>query len=117
MYVLQYIPYVLLFAVATALIYAWGLWRTQKQKQDLSNLLSSKGVSRIRKALRKNGQMTRKELETVVKDLSAGQPFSSERMGVTDSRQFLDSLLPYMIRQHLITEIKESNKIYYSLRK
>ena len=24
---LRYIPYVLLFALATALIYGWGLWR------------------------------------------------------------------------------------------
>ena len=46
---LQYIPFVLLFAAATALIYGWGLWRSQRQQQDLSNLLFSKGVSRIRK--------------------------------------------------------------------
>lgn len=50
---LQYIPFVLLFAAATALIYGWGLWRSQRQQQDLSNLLFSKGVSRIQKALKK----------------------------------------------------------------
>ena len=50
---LQYIPFVLLFAAATALIYGWGLWRSQRQQQDLSNLLFSKGVSRIQKALEK----------------------------------------------------------------
>ena len=32
---LQYIPFVLLFAAATALIYGWGLWRSQRQQQDL----------------------------------------------------------------------------------
>ena len=31
---LQYIPYILLFALATAIIYAWGLWRSMRQKQD-----------------------------------------------------------------------------------
>ena len=50
---LQYIPFVLLFAAATALIYGWGLWRSQRQQQDLSNLLFSKGVSRIQKPLKK----------------------------------------------------------------
>ena len=41
---LQYIPFVLLFAAATALIYGWGLWRSQRQQQDLSTC-SFKGMS------------------------------------------------------------------------
>ena len=41
---LQYIPYVLLFALATAVIYIWGLWRSMRQKQDISNMLSAKGI-------------------------------------------------------------------------
>ena len=79
--ILHYIPYVLLFAAATALIYGWGLWRTMRQKQDLSNMLSSKGIAKIRKTLRKNGPMTRRELEPVVKDLTAKQPFQSKQAG------------------------------------
>ena len=39
---LKYLPYVLLFAVATAIIYGWGLWRSMRQGQDLSNMLCSK---------------------------------------------------------------------------
>ena len=37
---LSYVPYVLLFALATALIYAWGLWReprpqgTEEKRRD-----------------------------------------------------------------------------------
>ena len=96
---LQYIPFVLLFAAATALIYGWGLWRSQRQQQDLSNLLFSKGVSRIQKVLK------------------AKQPFSSERIQVTDPKQFLDSLLPYMLRQHLISEIRQNHQTYYMIRK
>ena len=46
---LQYIPFVFLFAAATALIYGWGLWRSQRQQQDLSNLLSSKGISQSKR--------------------------------------------------------------------
>ena len=72
---LQYIPFVLLFAAATALIYGWGLWRSQRQQQDLSNLLFSKGVSRIQKALKKQKQLSRQELEEAVKDLYANSHF------------------------------------------
>ena len=60
---LKYIPYVLMFAVATMIIYGWGLWRTMHQKQDLSNMLCSKGISKVKKALKKNKSLTKKELE------------------------------------------------------
>ena len=108
---LQYIPFVLLFAAATALIYGWGLWRSQRQQQDLSNLLFSKGVSRIQKALKKQKQLSRQELEEAVKDLYA------KRIQITDPKQFIDSLLPHMLRQHLISEIRQNHQTYYMIRK
>lgn len=112
---LHYIPYVLLFAAATTIVYGWGLWRSMRQQQDLSNMLSAKGVSRIKKALRKNGAQTAAELESAVKGLTASQPFSRERIAVTDPRQFLESILPYMIKQKMIIEKKENGKTFYQL--
>ena len=44
--ILKYFPYVLLFAVATMIVYGWGLWRTMRQGSDLANMLSSKGISK-----------------------------------------------------------------------
>ena len=108
---LKYIPYVLMFAVATMIIYGWGLWRTMHQKQDLSNMLCSKGISKVKKALKKN------KLEPFVKDLTAKQPFNSERIGVTDPNAFLDSILPYMLKQKMIKEIREDKKVVYQLNK
>ena len=67
---IHYLPYILLFAVATMLIYGWGLWRSMHQNQDLNNLLTSKGISRIKKELKRNGKMTKKELSDCVKDLT-----------------------------------------------
>lgn len=112
---LKYLPYVLLFAVATAIIYGWGLWRSMRQGQDLSNMLCSKGISKVRKALKKKGPMTRMELEPIVKDLTAKQPFTTEKMGVTDPKTFLESILPYMMKQKMIQEIKENNKVKYQI--
>ena len=60
---LQYLPYILLFAVATMLIYGWGLWRSLHQKQDLKNLLTSKGISKIKKELKRNGKMTKNTIQ------------------------------------------------------
>ena len=99
---IHYLPYILLFAVATMLIYGWGLWRSMHQNQDLNNLLTSKGISRIKKELKRNGKMTKKELADCVK-------------GVTNPNQFLDSLLPYMERQEMISKSKQNGKVYYDL--
>lgn len=114
---LRYIPYVLLFALATALIYGWGLWRARNQARDLESMLSAKGIGRIRRALKKNGPMTRKELESVIQGLTASQPFSRSRVGVTDPKKFLDSLLPYMLKQKLIEEQTQGKKTVYLYRK
>ena len=101
--ILEYLPYVLLFALATMIIYAWGLWRSIRQQQE--------------KALKKNGAMTEKELEPFIKNLTAKQPFSREQIAVTDPKQFLDSILPYMIKQKMITETQENGKAVYQLRR
>ena len=113
---LKYIPYVLLFALATMIIYAWGLWRSVRQNQDLSNLLASKGVAKVRKALRKNKALTLKELEPFVKNLTAKQPFSRQQLAVTDPEEFLNSIRPYMVRQKMIIENKEENRTVYRLK-
>lgn len=114
---LKYLPYVLLFALATMIIYGWGLWRTMRQQQDLSNLLSAKGISKIKKALKKKGPMTKKELEPFVKGLTAKQPFNREQIGVTDPHAFLESIIPYMLKQKIIIETKDNNKVVYQLNK
>lgn len=114
---LRYVPYVLLFALATALIYAWGLRRSRNEARDLNSMLTAKGVSLIRKTLKKRGPMTRKELEAVVTGLTAHQPFSRNRVGVTDPKKFLDSLLPYLLKQKLIEEQTQDKKVVYAYRK
>ena len=109
--ILKYLPYVLLFAVATMIVYGWGLWRASRQNQDLANMLSAKGISAVKKVLKKKGPLTRKELEPFVKDLM------QDSIGVTDPKKFLDSILPYMIKQKMILEERQNGKIFYKIRK
>ena len=60
--ILKYLPYVLLFAVATMIVYGWGLWRTSRQNQDLANMLSAKGISAVKKALKKKRSFNQKRV-------------------------------------------------------
>ena len=114
---IKYIPYILLFALATMIIYGWGIWRSINQNRDLSNLLCSKGISKVKKALKKNGPMTKKELESYVKGLTASQPFNNERLTVTVPKEFLESIIPYMIKQRIIIEVRVGYKVMYKLNK
>ena len=77
---------------------------------------SFKGCLQNSESSEKQKQLSRQELEEAVKDLYAKQPLSSERIQVTDPKQFLDSLLPYMLRQHLISEIRQNHQTYYMIR-
>ena len=68
--ILKYLPYVLLFAVATMIVYGWGLWRTMRQGSDLANMLSSKGISKVKKTLKiLKGNLTDK-LQVIVERLN-----------------------------------------------
>ena len=77
MNLLHYLPCLLAFMVITAVVYAWGLYRAQTADRDDQALLESKGASRIRRALRKKGPMTRAQLRPVVESLPPAAPFPS----------------------------------------
>ena len=50
-------------------------------------------------------------------NLTAKQPFMQDSIGVTDPKKFLDSILPYMIKQKMILEERQNGKIFYKIRK
>lgn len=115
--ILSYLPYVLMFMVATMIIYGWGLFRSQRAAKDDTKLLYSKGASVIKKALRENGGMTRFELRELIKDLKSTPIFSKRTIAVTNPDEFIDLLLPYLVTQKEIIEIKENGKTVYKLNK
>ena len=65
--------------------------------------------------MKKNGSLTEKELEPFIKDLTAKQPFSREQIAVTDAKKFLDSILPYMVKQRIVKEEKLDGRTVYRL--
>ena len=44
---------IILFAIATMIIYGWGLVKQKNQSSDLMNMLFSKGNSKVKKYLKK----------------------------------------------------------------
>ena len=115
--ILSYLPYVLMFTAATMIIYGWGLVRSQRTAKDDTKLLYSKGAAKIKKALRQSEGMTRFELRELIKNLKATPAFSRRTIAVTNPDEFIDLLLPYMVTQKEITEIRENGKKVYRLNK
>lgn len=89
---------IILFALATMLIYVWGMYRQVNQSKDLMNLLFSKGQNILNKHLKKSGSITVKEAEKLLTGLSAKLPFTSQKSVVTDAKEFAERLLDYMER-------------------
>ena len=72
---------------------------------------------RSEKSSEKKDSFNQKRVRTFCKDLTAKQPFMQDSIGVTDPKKFLDSILPYMIKQKMILEERQNGKIFYKIRK
>ena len=57
---------ILLFALATAVLYVWGLRKSMTQEADLERILLNKCAGTVVKYLRKHGSITQKELPALI---------------------------------------------------
>ena len=70
---------IVLFAIATMILYGWGIVKQKNQTNDLMNLLFSKGQDKIKKYLKQNEYITISQVEQICEGLEAKQPFSRNR--------------------------------------
>ena len=89
---------IILFAIATMVIYSWGLMRQKKKPADLMNLLFSKGMAKVKKELKKRGSVTAGDVEQICANLEAKIPFSKDRAVVKNKKDFAQKLLEYMLK-------------------
>ncbi len=113
---LQYVLYVVMFMVATILVYGWGLWRAQNQQYDLQKMLTAKAVGKVQRALKKQGSLDKAAVMELVKNLKVHQPFSKTYLGVTNPSSFAEELMRYMVGQHMVLEVKGSRGRCWRLR-
>lgn len=94
---------ILLFAVATVIVFSWGLIKQKNQTSDLMRLLFSKGESMVKKYLKKNEYITIAEIEKMCENLTASMPFSRNRAVVKDKKDFVSKLVAYMEKTGQVT--------------
>lgn len=96
-----YILEVLLFALAVAVLLSWGYVKKQKKDRILLEKLYKKAKMEILKEMQRQ-ELTKKEIEKVIKDLKAS---------VYWSRKSIQILAPKKISKVLIDQLLQEKKI------
>ena len=93
---------VLMFAVVTAILDAWGLGKSMDQKTDLArNLLSACG-SKVVRYLKKNDTITVKEVARQIEGVSVGQFWSRNKLTGQDADKFSRQVVDFLLDQQYI---------------
>lgn len=98
----QIILGIALFAVAGAILYAWGLKKSMDQREDLQRSLMSACGSRVVKYLKKHGTVTKSEIATLVDGLTVGPFWSRHKVRVQDGKQVADQVIGFLLDQQYV---------------
>jgi len=105
---------IVLFAIAGAILYAWGLKKSMTQGEELQQMLLNKCGGKGIRYLKKNGTISEKEMASVVSGIQAGQFWSRRCATVQDPQKFTKQLTEFLLTQQYI---ESADKGRYRLRR
>ena len=91
-----------MFALATVIIFSWGIIKEQNKSKDLMNQLYKKAENNVVKAFKRKDVLSRKDIENEVKNVKASLFYSRDKMVVQNPRSFTKSLINTMINNNVI---------------
>lgn len=112
---MKYIPYVLLFALATALIYGWGVIKTQNQSSQMLAMLYRKCEKKLLKALKEQQYMTVAQVENLLKGTKVSLFYSRNKLMVTNPQLFAKSVLEKLQGEGRILQTESHGKKVFTL--
>ena len=101
----QIILGILLFAVAGAILYAWGLKKSMDQQEDLQRSLMYACGSRVVRHLKRHGSVTKAEVAALVDGLTVGPFWSRHKVRVQDGNQVAGQVIAFLLDQQYIETI------------
>ncbi len=101
----QIILGILLFAVAAAILYAWGLKKSLDQREDLQWSLMSACGSRVVKHLKKYGTVTKAEIAELIGGITVGPFWSRHKIRVQDGKQVAGQVIDFLLNQQYMEPI------------
>ena len=114
---LKYIPYVLMFAVMGALLYTWGLKKSQNQQMQMIQRLYAKCEKIVCKELKGKEYLLKKDIEKLVSGVKVGEFYNKNKLGVTNPKEFTNAFVDYMVKKGSLQEEMVNGKRMYCLKK
>lgn len=99
---MKYIIYILMFALATVIVFSWGIIKEQNKSRDLMSQLYKKAENNVLKAFKRKDVLSRKDIENEVKNVKASLFYSRDKMVVQNPKSFTKSLINTMINNNVI---------------
>ena len=96
---------IVLFAVATAILYVWGLRKSMLQGEELSRILLNRCGNKVLKYLRKHSTITEKEMAREIKGVTAGEFWSKKKMVVQQPEKFVHEVVSFLLDQQYIEAV------------
>ena len=114
----QIVLWILIVAVITAGLYAWGVKKSMEQQQNLFRMLYQKGSDKVLHYLKKHDTITIKEMEELVRDIRAGEFHSKNKAVVTKPHEFCLQLVERMTGRGFLEEtVSDGKKAYRAVQR
>lgn len=91
------IMYILLFAVATIIIYTWGLIKEKHKSKDLFEILYKKGEKSVIKSFKSKKYLSKKDIENELVNIKASLFYTKDKLIITDPSHFAKILIGKML--------------------
>lgn len=99
---------IVLFAIATAVLYVWGLKKSLDQQETLEqNLLRACG-SRVVRYLKRHDTISRAEVAQLIAGITVGPFWSRQKARVQDGSQAAEKVLDFLVNQQYIEVVKRN---------
>lgn len=105
---------IVLFAIATAILYVWGLRKSMSQGDDLTRILLNRCGNKVVKYLRKHDTITEKQMIQEIRGITAGEFWSKKRLMVQHPEKFVHQVIDFLLEQQYIEAV---GKQEYRLKK
>lgn len=101
---MEYIVYILLFAIVTVIIFLWGMFKERNKSKDLLSLLYVKCEKAILKELKKNKTLTRKDIEDKLVNVKSTLFYSRDKLIVNEPSHVAKVLIGKLLREGTISK-------------
>ena len=98
----QFLVGILLFALVTAFLYAWGLGKSADQEDTLRRNLMHACGSRVLKTLKKQETITGGEIARLIEGVAVGQVWSKNKMKVQNGAAVAPQVIDFLLDQQYI---------------